>query len=179
MPSYTKEEMLALWRRARGVDHKRSDITIVRATPVDNDQFYIAEMDDWYARLLDEAEERHVVARRPALSSADVSPTSVGVAIVRLPEGVRRVLHVKVDSWPREATVIHDDTGRLAALQFDPFTRTSAQAPLAIHLPGRGLLLAPAPSLCTIANIERFDCTILTPDLYEFQSSALTTIPKV
>lgn len=174
MAVYTLQEMLSLWRRRAGLEVKRSDVTVTRADAAGSDEFFTAEIDAWYHRLLRQAPEECLVLKTPLLLNSAYTSSTVGVAMVALPASVVRPVHVKLKGWTCEARIVPpEEAGHLAALQLDPYTRARHDSPLAIRLPGGALMLSPAEPSFTSAQVERLECVVATPSAYEFHPCAL------
>lgn len=59
----TRDEFLALWRIHRGYSPLRTDTSVQRSDGMDLDTILLAEMDDWYLRLLLEADAAMLAPR--------------------------------------------------------------------------------------------------------------------
>lgn len=171
---FTKTEFLDVWRELKGYVPLRNDATVVRTDGIDLDLALTAGMDDWYARLLREGEERYLAPED--LSGVVSIPVPAGGGVtLQLPEGTVRVLHVKLSGWLAEARVVTDPSGAVALRQLHPFTRTCGERPVAVLHPGGELALYPASGT---DELERLVCVVEREGVYAMDSSALNLIQK-
>ncbi len=169
--SLTRSEMLARWRLHRGYDIPAVGVVSGRTDGIDLDAVLSAEMDEWYGRLLASGPLRHLVSVQKAGSvvlprhgSADTR-ISLGPAVVR-------VADVRLSSWYCSARVVDNPSSPLALRQIHPFTRASAESPVAVFDPvAKTLALYPydpgRDSLLSLRVVEFHE------DMFSFDSSAL------
>lgn len=170
---FTKTVFLDVWRELKGYAPLRNDATVVVSHDgLDLDMALTAEMDDWYARLLREGEERYLAPEDLSAETAVPPPVDGGVTL-QLPEGTVRVLHVKLSGWLAEARVVTDPRCALAMRQLHPFTRATPRLPVAVVHPGGELALYPAGPLDAV---ERLVCVVERDGVYAMDRSALNLI---
>lgn len=139
----TKSEMLALWRRVHGLDPLRADCTVEAVDGIDIDAWLEPKMRRWYLRQLDTASPALLPVRELA-RSCSVAATSSALSPVTLPDGVRRVISVKLQGWKRpvEPLAWVDAAPRLARLA-SPFCQPGPCEPMAVIRADGALLVAP------------------------------------
>lgn len=174
MQTYTKSEMLSLWRRSLGLETVNNSCTIEAVEGLDVDNIIIDYMRRWYLDLLDTA-PAHLCPVTNAARQATVSLQDMFGLIV-LPKGTRRVLSVKLSSWLRQVVVqsAEEAAGRIARLP-SPFGRPGVNDPLAIT-GADGLHVYPAGKDAGIDILM----VIADPgeELYILDEVLLSTIPR-
>ncbi len=170
----TRSEMLARWRLHRGYDIPHHDASVGRSDGIDLDSILEAEMDEWYRNLLLTAPLGLLAPVEKAGIIAVPGQGSVRMRL-HLGETAVRIAAVRLSGWRCTATVVSDPLSPAAMRQLHPFTRASADAPVAVFDPlGHTLDLYPYHSgtdkLETLRVVER--CA----DTYSFDSSALSLI---
>lgn len=172
--SLTHDEMLQAWLLAKHLTPLRSDAAVTRRDGIDLSRLATAEMRGWYLDLLDHGETRHLapsdLARDVALRRNDD-----GSASVLLPEGVRRVLDVKLTCWRRSAQIV-DAGSEIAARQHNRYARGGVCSPVAVRTPD-GLQLYSVPPGAAGVAIERLLVAMDRGEaVYEMDDSALSLI---
>lgn len=174
MQTYTKSEMLALWRRSLGLETANNSCTIEAVEGLDVDNIITRYMRLWYLDLLDNA-PAHLCPVTNAARQASVSLQDM-LGLIVLPKGVRRVLSVKLSSWLRQIEVrdAEDAAWRIARLP-SPFGRPGINDPLAIITP-QGLQVFPATNNDSIETLM----VIADPgeELYILDEVLLSHIPR-
>ncbi len=94
----TESEMLQLWKRTCAVEPLRLDCTALRTDGPDVDALLIDRMRRWYLDLLDHGPES-AVAVSNASQVATVQTLSDGRALIKGPDGCRRILSVMFSDW--------------------------------------------------------------------------------
>ncbi len=174
----SEDEMLALWRRRRGLEPLHNDCAVTRTDGIDIDAYLRDEMKGWYMNLLDIGEERMLSPRDIARLTA-VRPVEAGVSRVALPDGCRRVLSVELTGFDSPAIVTTDVASPLVRAQGNPFARGARHRPVALVVSGGVMMLYTAPS-AGVPRIERMMC-VVEPDegFYELDEAALSLIPGI
>ncbi|MCM1033390.1 MAG: hypothetical protein NC405_06485 [Odoribacter sp.] len=173
LTTYTKEEMLTLWRRALGFDESRTDCTVEQYDGRSVNDTITEAMRAWYLNHLDTA--------NPGLLPVDkVSTTTVteGHSLLRIKpsKNCRRPLEVTAARWNTPAFVAPCKlyTPMLARLSSPYSTITESQPVAVLHPDGRSILAAP---------LDEGDAFIVEgvtdpdEDTYIIDDSLLTTIP--
>lgn len=173
----THDEMLKLWRTAAGLEPLRSDCRVERVEGLDADAVIEPRMRSWYLRLLDTAPPQLLpvadVADRLTLTPDPAAPR----AAATLPDGVRRLLSLRLTGWMRPAgPADEDEASRRAALALNPYLRPGPHSPLCITR-GRRLTAAPFEDGDIVA--EAMAVTDPGPELYILDESLLDTIPDI
>lgn len=178
----THTQMLALWRRAAGMEESRSDCSIEQFEGLDLDAALATAMRQWYLRLLDTADLRHLVITDIS-SRLSLTRTAPGVWQAQLPVDVRRVLTVETASALCPLSVIDGASDkpehqRSLALQANPFSRAGSLCPLA-SLTADVLTIYCMPDSETPPSLRRVAAVIDPGDeIYEFNESALGLLPN-
>lgn len=169
----TPEKMMEQWRLRRGVEPMRTDSAIARTDGHDFTGLLRAELDSWYARLLDTAPVEMLApedaGEQSELASATGFPTG---AVLKLPAGVRRVLSVRLAHWHAGAQP-EAASEALLRRQANPFAAATELCPSVIDTGGR-LLLFPATPLSVVASVMAV--TDRSPNEYRLDSRALELI---
>ena len=171
----TSDEMMDQWRLRRGVEPLRADSSVTRTYGSDFDALLRAELDNWYARLLDTA-PRQLLAPENVASEGSLTPTGTHShgAQLTLPVHVRRVLTVRLEGWNvPSAPIALADSATMLRRQANPFTAATTACPLVIDI-GSSFMLFPASADSVIASIEAV--TDRSPDEYRLDSRALELI---
>ena len=128
----TREEFLALWRTHRGYTPSVcGDACVQRSDGMDLDSILMAEMEEWYRKLLLEADESLLAPEDIAADTAMPAPSG-GSVTIHLPPGVLRVLCVRLSGWSRPACIVTDPDSPTAVSQLHPYTRACADSPVAV-----------------------------------------------
>ncbi|MBD5251496.1 MAG: hypothetical protein HDR97_01695 [Bacteroides sp.] len=161
-------QMLELWRQRQGILPLRDDIEVVRTDGLDFSGRLKAEMDGWYLNLLATAPEELLVAE----DCRDVQVNrNGGVMTVSLPEGVMRIVGVRLSCWGRSGVVVDDPDSVLARRQLCGLTRACREAPVAVWDRQAGeLRLYPAAE---DDRLERLDLVVRREGVYAFDRAAL------
>lgn len=137
--------MLAQWRLRRLGEPLHVDAEVARQDGMDYDAILATEMDAWYARLIDTA-DADLLAPVEVADEVELTPEGCcGAWRVRLPDGVRRVVRVRLDCWLRDAGIVTDLDSPLARRQLSPYTCGGVARPVAVVV-GADLLLYSVPA---------------------------------
>lgn len=90
---YTKEEMMALWKRRHFIEPLRADCVISRSDGVNMDARVAEDMRAWYLDLLRNGPVEHLAPADMSLTCS-VSRNSTGALQIRLPVSAVRVTAV-------------------------------------------------------------------------------------
>lgn len=169
----TRSEMLSRWRLHSGYDIPHNGVTLSRTDGIDLDSILASRMDDWYTRLLLMA-PLHYLAPAEKASDTLLSSVTGGGMRISLGSSAVRIAAVRLSGWRAAARILTDPSSPEAVRQLHPFTRATADAPVALFDPASHILrLYPCTSsdiLVTLKVVEQ------KPDLYTFDSSALALI---
>ena len=143
---YSKAEMLALWKQRHYLEPLRADCVVSRSDSYEVDSRCMQDMRAWYLELLHHGPKRWLVTENVGTQCRMmVSPD--GVAEIELPSNVVRVVWVRMPGWRQECEVITDANSVEARLQGNPFSRGGIDNPVAVCLPGSGVLRVYSPLL--------------------------------
>lgn len=172
MKTYTKTEMLAIWRDALGLNPVNSNCNISSVESLDIDHRLCQLMRQLYLNILDTADPR-LCPVTDATRQADLSRRGL-FGLITLPEGARRALSVKMSEWINPVPVqpyvdVMDRVRRMASA----FARPGCHEPLAYN-GAQGVMVAPAQG-----TVEHF-IVIADPgeELYILDEVLLSTIPE-
>lgn len=164
MKTYTQAAMLALWRRSLGLDELRNDCTVEVFEGRDVAAALLPMMRRWYLDLLDSAPagrvpvQSHTLAVQPVANSRAVSVT--------MPAAVRRVIHVRADTWSMAA-------GALARVS-SPYAGPTVRRPLAVDRGDGTIDLYPGAG---VASATVSAVTDPGDDIYTLDEALLGSIP--
>lgn len=173
MKTFSKAEMLALWRRRLGFDERRNDCTVEVYDGREVNDIITDAMRSWYLRLLDSAPLRLLPAARISCTAA---PAGIHTMSISLPESCRRVTAVEAPRWDFPA--VPDSSGRAQeaiSLAAGPFGGPSDARPVVADDGSRTLLAAPldAGDAFTVTGISDPGDAV-----YILDESLLDTIPS-
>ncbi len=162
----TKSAMLELWKTMRAGEPLRLDCTLTRTDGADYDRALEAEMRAWYLHLLDCGDES-MLAPIEMGAAAEVSPGATGLAVVRAPEGVRRILRMRFEGW--DGAIAPDaDEATVRACAANPFCRR----PLAARI-SPGAVIASGAS----GRLVELTCAMdFGEDSYVFDDKAIKSM---
>lgn len=168
--------MLAIWRRAWGLEVQRADCMVEAVEGVAVDKLIEQRMRAWYVGLLDKAPAR-------LLPVEDISPslTVVGLGTMAsawLPAGVRRLLEIRLSGWTNPAVpadIADGSCARRMHLALNPYSAPGPAHPLAA-LDGPRLYLSPFGHGWSVAAA----LAVVDPgeNTYKLDESLLSTIPQ-
>ena len=165
----TREEFLALWRTHSGYTPSVcGDACVQRSDGMDLDSILMAEMEEWYRKLLLEADESLLAPEDIAADTAMPAPSG-GSVTIHLPPGVLRVLCVRLSGWSRPACIVTDPDSPTAVSQLHPYTRACADSPVAVLHTDGSLSLYPAASGDRLSALV---CAIRRDGIYSFDRAA-------
>lgn len=150
---FDKEEMLALWKRAHGMEPLRHDCELVRTDGPDADSILEHDMRCWYLRCLME-DDPATLPLTDLASQVTLTASPSGAAGVTLPEECVRVVHVMMEGWEREAEVVDDPLDRRAIAMTNPFGRAGAARPVAVVEGSSLRLYSPVSASAQITRLE-------------------------
>lgn len=172
MLTLTEEELLGRWRLLTmleplapdGATAERSDYTSLR-------ELCLLRMRAWYASLLDDADPS-LVPVTDIRSSCTLRHDN-GVWLMELPEGVRRVVSVRLAGWRRPAVPV---TAQSAIPCTNPYLTGEEGDPVVIRLsPGRLMIDGPVTDV-TAATGEVMATTLPADGSYILSEKALALI---
>ena len=175
MPTYSQSEFLALWRTLRGYAPLCDDAVVNGSDDSDRNLTLKAEMDEWYTRLLLEA-DASLLEPEDIAGDMLLPPPEDECITLALPPGTLRVLCVSLSGWQAPATVITDPTCAAAQRQGHPFTRACASAPVAIFTSDGMLRLYPASPLDALTSLV---CAIRRDGEYTMHRGALASVTRI
>lgn len=175
--TYSRSEMLVLWRRAAGLEPLRSDCTVDRTDGVDVDAMIEPRMRSWYLQLLDTAPVE--LLRVEDVAAEVVTTANVGRpgALGTLPPRVRRLVSIRQTGWKTATVPVGAAEGaeRLRR-SLNPFLAPGPQTPLCVVL-GRSMELQPFEDGDVVVSARAV--TDPGPATYVLDESLLTTIPDI
>lgn len=149
MKTYTKSQMLEIWRRNAGLSTRRPDCSVEVYEGIDFDDILVREMRRWYLGVLDTAPVAQVPVRNFAfdatlLSDVKLSPPR---SLAVMPGNARRPLSVRLDTWLTDAVPVTPEEARTRLERLaSPYSAPGPRTPLAVIVP-EGLMLFPAGNL--------------------------------
>lgn len=162
----THQQMLAHWRRARGVEDSREGCSIEVYEGVNTALRHATDMRMWYLNLLDNAPLRYLVTHDVA-GQAGIMEVAPGIWQITLPTAVRRVVSVTTA----------DSAGPIAVqdrnFPTNPFLRGSQLFPVVVR-DGRNLQMH---SVETPVLRQLIAITDPGDEVYELDESALSLLP--
>lgn len=168
---YSKQEMVAQWKRRTWLEPLRTDCIISRSDGINLDEYAEIEMRKWYLKLLHEAPLEMLSVSDLTLTST-VKRSSAGQIYVDLPDGVIRLVRVRLSGWERDAEIVTDSSSRLALRQSNPFSRGGVSMPVAV-VSGKRLELFSAESSRVVPGLECLWAIVDPgPDTYRFDELA-------
>ena len=131
---YTKEEMMALWKRRHFIEPLRADCVISRSDGVNMDARVAEDMRAWYLHLLRNGPVEHLAPADMSLTCS-VSRNSTGALQIRLPASAVRVTAVKLSGWERAVVpmINVESTGGAGARWYPPVERRSGASDASRH----------------------------------------------
>lgn len=176
MPTYTRSEFYARWRALRGYAPYCNEADVSASVSSDLNLVLLAEMDEWYTRLLLEADPS-LLQPEDIAGDMILPPPEDECVTLSLPPGTVRVLCVRLSGWAAPAEVVADPAGAAARRQCHPFTRACASAPVALFTPADGSLrLYPASPLDTLDSLI---CVIRREGEYSMHPAALGSVTRI
>lgn len=139
MIKLTREEMLAEWKRRKGmIPVSTSTLEITGSVSDTVDEMLLSEIDDWYARLL-LTEPVDMLPVRDIAPQTEVVDMGDGSVEVRLPDSCVRVVIVRMSGWLQPARIVEPDSAT-ARMQSSRYVSGKTHAPVAVRH-GRKLTL--------------------------------------
>lgn len=175
--TFTKAEMLKLWRTAAGLEPLRADCAVERVEGVDADAMIEPRMRAWYLNLLDTAPPALVPVEDVGRSMMIKKDEDGATAVAQLPERARRLLEMRMTGWSRSARPCPAAEGaRRRALALNPYCAPGAARPLCA-VEGRRVYLAPVGK----GDIADYATAVVDhgADVYILDELLLATIPDV
>lgn len=179
MRTYTSQQLLTEFRRRLFLEPLRDDCVIERTDGVDIDTQLMAEINQWYARLIDTAPAHWLSTENLApLVVAEPVPAA-GAVTIALPEDTRRVVSLTIKGNPTPVIPVTDPASPLLALQSSPFTRGGQNRPVAFLSSPLSITLfaddaqGNPPILTSLIGVR------LTPGIYQFDDRAWETVPEI
>ena len=173
----TQAQMNERWLTLRRLNTVPLAAVVSRNDGVDMDMIVTEEVKKWYFNLLLTAPE-HMLAPRDIEDGLEVRPDGRGGAQVVVPPEVVRILSIRMRGWNAPARLLHDNAfpegtiRRVRRRQSSPLTMSGPDDPTAL-MHSNVISLYPY-----IADDEllTFRAVVMTDGIYEFDSSALSTI---
>lgn len=171
----TYPELFDYFCTVSGMAPPRTDGVVTRTYGIDFSRMYKPMLEAWYANLVHNEPAELLAPVNLDPSQLLVTPSSDGGGTtVVLPAGTLRVTRVSFYNWGRDAIIVTDPDSPLARRQLHPYTRATADCPVAVHIPGSQRLHI-YPSL---AGHERiFGLDVIPGDgLFHIDEAALATL---
>ncbi|MDE6403653.1 MAG: hypothetical protein K2K86_07580 [Muribaculaceae bacterium] len=128
---YTLNELIAEWKMRKGLVPLRVDAAVTRHDAFEIDEYAARVIREWYEELLDTADVS-LLDVEDITERVDIEDFSDGVAVMRLPDGCRRLVEVTMEQWRCPATIVGDLDSELALRQRSVFGRGGACCPVAV-----------------------------------------------
>lgn len=173
--TYTKSQMLAIWRTAAGLQFNHPDCSVESFNGIDIDAFLLPKITAWYLKILDSADPNllDVVTLSDVLT---VKPLNdFNIALISRPARCRRIVEVNSSAWLKPATPTPlIDVDHCLVRMTNKFSAPGPAAPLAACSLG-GIIAAPYSQGDTLSV-----SAILDPadDTFTLDDSLLSTIPS-
>ena len=167
------------WLELRRLNTRPLEAVVSRNDGVDMDQLVTEEVKKWYFNLLLTAPE-NMLAPRDIEDALQLRPDGRGGAEVVVPDGVVRITLIKMRRWHSPALILHDNAfpegtiRRARRRQSSSLTMSSPASPVAI-MHSNVISLHP---YIDGDELMTFRAIVMADDLYEFDSTALSTILK-
>ncbi|MBD5203121.1 MAG: hypothetical protein HDS81_07435 [Bacteroidales bacterium] len=173
----TQAQMNERWLALRRLNTMPLEAVVKRNDGVDMDMIVTEEVKKWYFNLLLTADERMLVTH-DIEDALDVHPDGRGGAEVVVPPEVVRIISVRMRGWHAPARIVHDNAltdsalHRLRIRQASKLTMSGPDNPVAM-MHSNVIRIYP---YIDGDELHTLRAVVMTDDLYEFDSSALTTI---
>lgn len=128
---YTLNELIAEWKMRKGLVPLRVDAAVTRHDAFEIDEYAARVIRQWYEELLDTADVS-LLDVDDITSLVDIEDYAGGVAVMRLPDGCRRLVEVTMEQWRCPATIVTDPDSAAGVRQRTPFGRGGACCPVAV-----------------------------------------------
>lgn len=165
----TRSEMLERRRLAGGFEPLRTDCTVEDTAGTDVDALLESQLRQRYLELLDHG-DISLLAPVEAVSDTAVEAYADGGSVLTPPASCRRVLSVRLDGWAVDAAVLPEsEFVRVAELQRNPYTASTAGTPVAVALGGGRV--AAWPGSATALSVRTADDA--GPHIYNIDERAI------
>lgn len=128
---YTLNELVVEWKTRNGLTPLRVDAAVTRHDAFEIDEYAARVIRQWYEELLDTADVA-LLDVDDITDRVTIDEYAGGVAVMRLPEGCRRLVEVTMSQWRGPATMVTDPGSEAALRQRSVYTRGGACRPVAV-----------------------------------------------
>lgn len=173
----TDQQMLAMWREAKGLEPMRSDCSIETFDGYDITSAMMVEMRQWYLQLLDTAELRYLELS-DITDSLKLKPVANGVWQFSIPTDTRRIITLQINGC-KHLTPVQSRAESLREIELNRnrYSRSTAENPLAV-ITGRIVTLYCATDDGQAPEIIGSQAVVDPGDeWYVMNESALTLLP--
>lgn len=168
----SKSELAREWRLRACPEKVVSDYSITRTDGMDIDDILDAQMDDWYRHLLHNA-DLDLLNPIEISDRCSLTETEDGCGYLTLPAGVLKVVTVEMEGWTGVPTITADRNSRIAKLQQSPYSKGTADSPVAVVSERRIDLYPVSGTLLSVHAI------IDLPEIYVLDSASFATIKPI
>lgn len=177
----TEQQMLAHWRRHRGLVPERSGCSIEVFDNIDLTARLHLEMRQWYLNLLDHGDLRHLMLH-DVCGRLTLSGGKDGVYRLALPVDVRRLISLIVEgaeATPVTVATLEKSDARRDILNRNIFSRSGRHRPTAVaDEDGRGVTLFCRDGRRPLVILSAMAVTDPGEETYEMDESALNLLYK-
>jgi hypothetical protein len=174
----TDAQMLALWRRAQGLEAERSDCSVEVFEGYDIASALSTAMRQWYLNLLDTAPLQYLVCTD---ISTQITLTNIadGVWQFSLGAEVRRLISLQIEGCTHPSNIqTYDNAQREFALNTNRYSRRGTANPAAVQLGTTVTLYCRTATGNAPVIVSAMAVTDPGDEWYIFNESALSLIPK-
>lgn len=168
--TFTKQELTDRWRLVRYLEPQRNDVTMT-FDGADMSRLDEAEVEEWWERTIDTA-PLDFLKLKEMKGKAQTAIIACDESVeLRMPDQypLRRPGRIRLEGWKKDGRIVEAGS-REALLQLNPYTRATAENPVAVVLDSRHLSLFPATS----DNLETL--MAVDPEDYTFDERCLKTM---
>ena len=177
MKVYSREEMIALWRKVMNIDVARRECSVERADGIDVDALLQQHIDVWYGNLLQTAPLKWVPVSDVA-QLVNVSADAEGVVTLVLPEHCVRLMEVQMQGWRQSVCEFASPDSEVAHMQASQWLRGGNCNPVAVAYDNRVVLYSITHAQEPVVALAR---GVIRPHdgSYVFSEQAISTIPRL
>lgn len=165
----TESQLLHEWQLRFFPENTAADYTLERVDGIDAEAILKARMEDWYRNLLHYG-ELNLLNPTDISGKCNVTAREDGSGYIVLPEGTLRITGIEMEGWRGAPVITCDLNSRTSRLQKSPYTRGTAESPVAVVSGNRIDLYPAAGKLLTLTAV------VDVPGVYALDSAALATI---
>lgn len=176
MITMSEAQMLALWRRTLHLDVARRECVLERDDGIDQDDYLLDKVRQWYAHLLATA-QAELLPIEEVGADVTLAVSSDGVVTATLPPRCVRAVEWQLAGWEHSVTWFPQPELPAAQLQLNPWTRGGTCNPAAVDHGDRLMLYSLPTGVSPVLTMAR--CVVRPADgTYVLHRSLLDTIPE-